>query len=292
MIDPVPAMHTPTHFGKPASGLRRDLYAVLFEADTKTGRLFDLALIGAVLLSILVVLLDSVHSIHDRHKLLLTTLEWGFTLLFTLEYGLRLYCVEHRLRYITSFFGIIDLLAVLPTYIAFFVPEAHALLDVRILRLLRIFRVLKLTLYVVEYSALIQALRASRRKITIFIAFVLMMDLLLGTLMYVIEGPEYGFTSIPVAMYWAIVTMTTVGYGDLTPHTDAGRLLASAMMLMGWGILAVPTGIVTSEMAAQRVARTFGARTCQACGTQGLEADAKFCKECGAPLPATTSQTG
>jgi len=280
---PIPA---PAGFGKPVSGLRRGLYEIMFESDTRTGRQFDLALIGAVLLSILVVVLDSVYSIQVRHGALLDVLEWGFTLLFTLEYCARLYCVEQRLRYVTSLFGVIDLLAILPTYVAFFVPEAHALLDVRILRLVRIFRVLKLTLYVAEYSALGQALRASRRKITVFIAFVLMLDLLLGTLMYVIEGPEYGFTSIPVAMYWAIVTMTTVGYGDLTPHTDAGRLLASAMMLLGWGILAVPTGIVTSEMAAQRITRALGTHTCRNCGADGLDLDAKFCQECGAPLSA------
>lgn len=280
-------MQTPTHFGKPAAGLRRDLYSVLFESDTRTGMLFDLSLIGAVLLSILVVLLDSVHTIQVRHGQALNVLEWSFTLLFTLEYCARLYSVEHRVRYVTSFFGVIDLLAILPTYIAFFVPEAHALLDVRILRLLRIFRVLKLTLYVAEYSTLMQALRASRRKVTIFIAFVLMLDLLLGTLMYVIEGPEYGFTSIPVAMYWAIVTMTTVGYGDLTPHTDAGRLLASVMMLLGWGILAVPTGIISSEMTMQsRLFRLTTTRTCPECLSEGHDADAKFCKDCGAPLPA------
>lgn len=286
MIPPADTLQIPTRFGKPATGLRRDLYSLLFESDTRTGMLFDLGLIGAVLLSILVVLLDSVHTIQARHGLALNVLEWTFTLLFTLEYAARLYSVEHRMRYVTSFFGIIDLLAILPTYVAFFVPEAHALLDVRILRLLRIFRVLKLTLYVAEYSTLMQALRASRRKVTIFIAFVLMLDLLLGTLMYVIEGPEYGFTSIPVAMYWAIVTMTTVGYGDLTPHTDAGRLLASVMMLLGWGILAVPTGIVTSEMAAQRMTRALGMRTCPACDRDGLEADAKYCQECGSALPA------
>lgn len=285
-------MSIQTNFGKPARGLRRDLYAILFESDTRAGRLFDLILISAVLLSILVVLLDSVRSIELRHGQLLSVLEWSFTLLFTLEYCARLYCVDNRLRYLTSFFGVIDLLAILPTYVAFFVPEAHALLDVRILRLVRIFRILKLTLYVAEYSALGQALRASRRKIIVFIAFVLMLDLLLGTLMYVIEGPEYGFSSIPVAMYWAIVTMTTVGYGDLTPHTDVGRLLASAMMLLGWGILAVPTGIVTSEMAAQRVTRALRTRTCRVCNTTGLEPEANFCQACGAALPPERLEQG
>jgi voltage-gated potassium channel len=192
-----------------------------------------------------------------------------------------LYCVENRLRYATSFLGVIDLLSVLPTYIAFFVPEAHALIDVRILRPLPIFRVLKLTLYVAEYSTLVHALRANRRKIMIFISFVLMLDLLLGTLMYVIEGPKHGFTSIPMAMYWAIVTMTMVGYGDLTPQTDAGRLLSSVMMLLGWGILAVPTGIVTSEMTAQRFTRAVPTRTCPACMAEGLEPDANSARNAG-----------
>ncbi len=285
MTNSKPFVTTPAGFGKPTDGLRCKLYTIIFEADTKTGLRFDLLLIGTILLSILVVLLDSVQSVHLRHATLMNALEWGFTLLFTLEYAARLYCVENRWRYASSFFGVIDLLALLPTYIALFVPEAHALIDVRILRLLRIFRVLKLALYVAEYSALLQALRASRRKIMIFLSFVLMLDLLLGTLMYVIEGPQYGFSSIPMAMYWAVVTMTTVGYGDLTPHTDAGRLLSSVMMLLGWGILAVPTGIVTSEMTAQRFSRAVTTRTCPACLTEGLEADAKFCKECGEALP-------
>lgn len=284
-LTPPPIDNKIITFGKPEGGFRRRLYTTIFEADTKAGLRFDLALIAVILISIMVVILDSVQSINLRHANLMQVLEWGFTLLFTLEYAARLYCVENRLRYATSFFGIIDLLSLLPTYIALFVPEAHVLIDVRILRLLRIFRVLKLTMYIAEYSALVQALRASRRKIMIFISFVLMLDLLLGTMMYVIEGPAHGFTSIPMAMYWAVVTMTTVGYGDLTPHTDAGRLLASMMMMLGWGILAVPTGIVTSEMTAQRFTRAVTTRTCPACMTEGHEPDAKFCKECGAALP-------
>lgn len=279
------APQTPPEFGKPAGGLRRAIYTIIFEADTKAGLRFDLVLIVAILLSILVVMLDSVRTINARHATLMDALEWGFTLVFTVEYAARLYCVENRMRYATSFFGIIDLLSVLPTYIAFFVPEAYALVDVRVLRLLRIFRVLKLTLYVAEYSTLVRALRASRRKIMIFITFVLMVDLLMGTLMYVVEGPENGFTSIPMAMYWAIVTMTTVGYGDVTPHTDIGRMLSSLMMLLGWGILAVPTGIVTSEMTAQRFSRVVTTRTCPKCLTEGHEPEAKFCRECGKALP-------
>jgi voltage-gated potassium channel len=194
--------------------------------------------------------------------------------------------VRHPLRYAFSFFGIIDLLSILPTYLALFMPEMHALLDVRILRMVRIFRILKLTLYVEEYQALGRALTASRRKILVFISIVLMIVLLLGTIMYVIEGPEHGFTSIPMAMYWAIVTTTTVGYGDLTPHTDAGKVIASAMMLLGWGILAVPTGIVTAEMTSLRFAGRLANRTCLRCGSHGHEQSAKFCKDCGASLTA------
>jgi voltage-gated potassium channel len=272
-------------FGKPDSGLRLRVYNIIFEADTPAGRRFDLLLIAAIMLSILIVVLDSVRAISGRHEALLNVFEWTFTLLFTAEYLLRLASVQRPLRYATSFFGIIDLLSVLPSYLAFFAPELHALLDVRILRLLRIFRILKLTMYVQEYQTLTSAVSASRRKIFVFLSMVLMVVLVMGTVMYVVEGPERGFTSIPKAMYWAIVTMTTVGYGDLTPHTDVGKAIASMMMLLGWGVLAVPTGIVTAEMTTQRLQRPLTNRRCPACLTEGHDADAKFCKECGAALP-------
>jgi voltage-gated potassium channel len=195
--------------------------------------------------------------------------------------------VRHPIRYATSFFGIIDLLSVLPTYFSLFVPEASALLDIRILRLLRIFRIFKLTLYINEYTMLGSALRASARKILVFLSVVLMAVLILGTLMYVVEGPEHGYTSIPVAMYWAIVTMTTVGYGDITPQTGLGKAVASFMMLLGWGILAVPTGIVTSEMTSQRIGNLRrSVRACPECGSQGHETVARYCKDCGADLAA------
>ena len=232
-----------------------------------------------------VVILDSVQSITARYGTLFDVLEWGFTLLFTVEYVLRLACVRHPLRYATSFFGIVDLLAVLPTYLAFFVPEVHALIDVRMLRLLRIFRILKLGAYVSEFGFLGAAMVASRRKIIVFIGFVLITVTVLGTVMYVVEGPENGFTSIPVAIYWGITTMTTVGFGDITPKTDLGRFIASCMMLMGWGILAVPTGIVTAEMTVRRIARPVTTRTCTDCLTKGHDADARFCKHCGKLLP-------
>ena len=209
-----------------------------------------------------------------------------FTIMFSIEYAARLSCVRQPLRYATSFFGIVDLLAVLPSYLALLVPGAEVLLDVRILRLLRIFRILKLATYVGEYRALGAVLVASRRKILIFLSVVLMIALLMGTLLYVVEGPERGYTSIPVAMYWAIVTMTTVGYGDITPSTDLGRVIASVMMLLGWGILAVPTGIVSAEMTARRFSRLVPTtRTCHECLSEGHEANARFCKDCGAKLP-------
>ena len=211
-------------------GWRLRLYTVIFEADTRAGRWFDIGLIVAILLSVLVVIADSVQSLQQHHGELFQWLEWGFTLLFTAEYLLRLACVPHPWRYARSFFGIVDLLSVLPTYIALLFPETQALIDVRVLRLIRIFRVFKLTAYMSEYHALGYALKASVRKILVFLSVVLMIVLVMGTLMYVIEGPENGFHNIPTGVYWAITTMTTVGFGDITPKTDLGRLLASAMM--------------------------------------------------------------
>ena len=273
-------------FGKPGTGLRRRLYTIIFEADTTAGRRFDIALVLMILLSIGVVLADSVPSIRQRHGAAMTMLEWGFTLLFTAEYIARLACVRHPWRYATSFFGIVDLLSVLPTYFALLVPEASVFLDIRILRLLRIFRILKLTQYVAEYTMLARALRASGRKILVFLSAVLMAVLIFGTVMYVVEGPENGYTSIPMAMYWAIVTMTTVGYGDVVPHTALGKMIASFMMLLGWGILAVPTGIVTAEMTSLRMGRKPPTtRTCPACLSEGHEPEAKYCSDCGTALP-------
>lgn len=248
--------------------------------------MFDLLLILMVLTSVAVIIFDSVQSITAHHEALFDALEWGFTLLFSVEYVLRLACVRHPLRYATSFFGIVDLLSVLPTYFVFFVPGVDALMNVRLLRLLRIFRILKLGEYVSEFGFLGEALRASRRKIFVFIGFVLVIVTILGTVMYVVEGPTNGFTSIPVAMYWGITTMTTVGFGDITPKTDLGRFIASFMMLLGWGILAVPTGIVTAEMTARRFERPVTTRTCPDCLTEDHAADARFCKHCGKPLLA------
>ncbi|RYF67817.1 MAG: ion transporter, partial [Comamonadaceae bacterium] len=236
-------------FGKPTHGWRRKLFSVIFESEIPAGRLFDFVLIAVILASVLVVILDSVQSIHARAGNVFGALEWVFTALFTLEYIGRLLCVRRPLHYALSFYGVIDLLALLPTFLILFAPEAAALIDVRILRLLRVFRIFKLSRYSAEYRALVTAVAASRRKITVFVGFVMLVVLVMGTLIYVVEGPQHGFTSIPVAVYWAISTMATVGFGDLVPKTDLGRLIASVMMLLGWGVLAVPTGIVTAEMA-------------------------------------------
>ncbi|KQX95721.1 ion transporter [Massilia sp. Root133] len=279
----------PVAYGKPPPGWRRHMYDVIFEADTPAGRRFDIALVCAILLSILVVVLDSVPRLHRDHADLLNAFEWGFTALFTVEYVARLVCVQRPWRYAGGFYGVIDLLAVLPSYFSLLMPGTELLLDIRILRLLRVFRIFKLTLYIEEYTRLGEALAASRRKILVFLSVVLMAILILGTVMYVVEGPQNGYTSIPVAMYWATVTMTTVGYGDITPHTNLGKAIASFMMLMGWGILAVPTGIVTAEMTLRRGDRRTGparsALHCPACGSGGHDATARFCKDCGTVLP-------
>jgi voltage-gated potassium channel len=274
-------------YGRPLEGWRLRVYSVIFEAETRSGRLFDLLLVCVILVSVTVVMLDSVQSIREGRERLFDVLEWGFTLLFTVEYAARLWCVRKPLRYASSGFGIIDLLAILPTYLAFFFPALHLLIDVRVLRLLRIFRILKLGEYVAEFSQLGEALRASRRKILVFLSFVIMAVVVMGTLMYVVEGPHNGFTSVPASVYWAITTMTTVGFGDITPKTDLGRLIASLMMLLGWGTLAVPTGIVTAEITARRLHPAPPpptTRTCEACLSQGHAMAAKYCCDCGAPM--------
>ncbi|MGQ3051295.1 MAG: ion transporter [Roseateles sp.] len=287
MTSAPPKQHSraePLH-GGPADGWRVQMYTVIFEADTRAGRMFDLILIAMILASVTVVVLDSMAAVHSRYSQLLDALEWAFTLLFTLEYVARLSCVRHPRRYAGSALGIIDLVALLPTYMAILVPGLNALIDVRVLRLLRLFRILKLGAYVAEFGLLGQALAASRRKILVFMVFVMMVVTIMGTLMYVVEGPANGYTSIPVGVYWAITTMTTVGFGDITPNTDLGRGIASLMMLLGWGTLAVPTGIVSAEFTAQRMNRAPTTRTCHECLSEGHWPSAKFCRDCGAPLP-------
>jgi len=252
--------------GRPSGRWRGRLYDIIFESDTRAGRMFDLGLMLVILASVLVVMLDSVGLLARRHGVLFDVLEWVFTALFTVEYVLRLACVRRPLAYAASFFGIVDLLSVLPTYIAAFNPEFAVLIDVRVLRLLRIFRVLKLGEYMEEFQFLAQAFSDSRRKILVFLSAVLTAVLICGTIMYVAEGPENGYTSIPMSVYWAVTTMTTVGFGDITPHTALGRLMATIMMLLGWGVLAVPTGIVTAEMTLGHTRRAILPTTCPHCG--------------------------
>lgn len=266
--------------------LKQHLRTIIFGTDTTWGLRFDQFLIYAILLSLLVVVLDSIESISKTYHAELSFFEWIFTLLFTIEYVLRVYSAPNRMKYVFSFFGAIDILAVLPTYLALIFPELHALIDVRILRLVRIFRIFKLTQYMSEYQHLADAMAASKRKILVFLSVVLMVVMVMGTLMYVVEGPSNGFTSIPMAIYWAITTMTTVGFGDITPQTDLGKLIASAMMLMGWGTLAVPTGIVTAEMSHSRKSnRAAGDRICLGCLREGCGTEDRYCSACGAALP-------
>lgn len=272
-------------FGRPAHGWRRRWFIIIFESATPGGRRFDLILLAAIAASVAVVMLESVQPLADRNTELFLVLEWGFTLLFNFEYIARLVCVQRPFRYATSFFGLIDLAAGLPMYLALLAPGSHVLIDIRILRMLRAFRILKLTAYVREFSSLGQAFYASRRKVAVFLAVVALLVVVLGTLMYVVEGPANGFTSIPVAIYWAITTMTTVGFGDIAPRTSLGRVVASVVMLLGWGILAVPTGIVTAEMTTRRLSEADGPRRpCPSCGTAIHVAEAQFCHLCGAPL--------
>lgn len=271
--------------GRPNAGWRLGLYTVIFEADTRAGRIFDLTLICLILASVGIVMIDSVEAIHARWGELFTVIEWFFTAIFTVEYVLRLACVQRPRAYAASFLGVVDLLSVAPTYLALFFPGLQALIDVRVLRMLRIFRILKLGAYVAEYGELGRAIMATRRKIAVFLSFVLMVVVVLGTLMYVVEGPANGFTSVPVSVYWAITTVTTVGFGDITPKTDLGRLIASMMMLMGWGTLAVPTGIVSAEFAARRKLPEIATRTCPECLSDGHLPQAKYCLDCGARLP-------
>lgn len=261
-----PAASARRKLGRPNGKWRARLYDIVFESDTPAGRMFDLVLMALIFASVLVVMLDSVGSLGSRYGALFDTLEWIFTALFTLEYVLRLSCVRRPFAYALSFYGIVDLLAVIPTYVAAFEPALAVLIDVRVLRLLRMFRVLKLGAYLEEFQFLAQAFSDSRRKIMVFLSGVLTAVVVSGTLMYVVEGPANGFTSIPVAVYWAVTTMTTVGFGDLAPHTALGRLIATVMMLLGWGVLAVPTGIVTAEMTARHARRRTVNDICPNCG--------------------------
>lgn len=262
---------------------RTGLHEVIFEAETKTGKAFDVLLIVSILVSVVAVMLDSIDAVRAHYGSLLYMMEWFFTILFTVEYSLRLLCVGRPLKYAISFYGMVDLLAIIPTYLSLFLPGTQYLLVIRILRILRIFRILKLATYLGESKLLIKALQTSRRKISVFLFTVLTLVVIFGSLMYVIEGKENGFTSIPRSIYWAIVTMTTVGYGDISPQTALGQAVASIVMILGYGIIAVPTGIVTVGMS-QTFNRQVSTQVCSECNAEGHDADAKHCKFCGTEL--------
>lgn len=265
------------------AGWRRRLHTIIFESDTPGGKAFDILLLLSILASVLVVMLDSVASINARYGSQLFALEWTFTLLFTAEYILRLLAVRRPLAYAGSFFGVVDLLAILPTYLSLLVPGTQYLLVVRVLRLLRIFRILKLSEYLYEGRTITQALLASRRKISVFLFAVITVVIIVGAVMYVVEGPANGFTSIPTSIYWAVVTLTTVGYGDIAPQTPLGKGLSVIVMLLGYGILAVPTGIVTLELS-RASGKQLSGQSCPNCAAEGHDADARFCKYCGHTL--------
>lgn len=261
---------------------RQRIYEVVFEAETPAGRAFDITLIVLILLSVGAVFAESSQGIREAYGRQLLIAEWFFTILFTIELMLRLISVKRPLRYLFSFYGFVDTLAILPTYLSLFVAGTQYFLVVRILRLLRIFRILKLTSYIIESRVILSALGRSRQKITVFLVAVVTIVTVVGALMYVVEGPENGFVDIPTGMYWAIVTLTTVGYGDLSPKTGLGKLLASIVMILGYGIIAVPTGIVTAELT--RAGRSASTHVCPECHADGHDEDAFFCNRCGARL--------
>jgi len=259
------------------------MHEVIFEADTVAGKRFDVLLLVVIGLSVLAVCLESVAELRSRYGVELRVAEWIFTIVFTLEYIARLMAVRRPARYATSFFGLVDLLAILPTYLSLFVPGAQSLLVIRALRLLRVFRILKLTHYLGEAQLLRAAVRGSLRKIIVFLGTVLTVVLIAGAVMYVVEGEVNGFTSIPVAVYWAVVTMTTVGFGDIVPQTVLGRILASMLMIMGYGLIAVPTGIVAVEIG-EATRTSTNTQVCPSCAAEGHANDAIYCKYCGAKL--------
>ena len=275
---PAPAKDRPTE-DQPA--WKRSLYTIIFESDTPGGKAFDVGLLIAIFLSVTVVMLESVKPIQAAHGELLRTLEWVFTALFTLEYIARLFAVRRPWHYAWSFYGVVDLLAIVPSFISLF-TSANYVMVVRVLRLLRVFRVLKLAHFLEESDTLITAFRASRRKIMVFIFSVIAVVFVMGTVMYLVEGEANGFTSIPQGVYWAVVTLTTVGYGDITPQTVLGRFVASVIMIMGYGIIAVPTGIFSMEL--RQAARSKEAQVCANCETLEADHGARFCRRCGKPF--------
>jgi voltage-gated potassium channel len=266
-------------FVKPRSTLKEWCRLIIFEADTPMGKTFDVTLIVCILLSVVSVMLASIESVMDRFDSFLTALEWTFTIAFTLEYCLRVWSVRQPWYYVRSFYGIVDLAAILPTYLSLFIVDAEYLIVVRMLRVMRVFRILKLLQYLEGSRMIMKALRASRPKITVFVIAVVVLVVIIGSLMYIIEGHEHGFSSIPMSIYWAIVTLTTVGYGDIAPITPLGKILASMVMIMGYAIIAVPTGIVTAELT--RADRSTTTLSCPNCSSEAHQDGAKYCYHCG-----------
>lgn len=261
--------------------LKEKLHEIIFEADTPNGKTFDLVLMIFIILSVLVVMLESVRGINEEYQYLFAVLEWVFTIFFTIEYILRLYCVYKPMKYALSFFGIVDLLAILPTYIAFLFPEARALAAVRAMRILRVFRIFKLARFIKEGYVIMSAMRASLPKITFFLVFIILIVTVMGSVMYIVEGgPNSAFDSIPRSIYWAIVTLTTVGYGDISPTTPMGQFIASIIMIMGYVVIAVPTGIVSAELSSGEHEQ-HNSVNCRYCAQEGHDDDAMHCKYCG-----------
>lgn len=267
--------------------LKQRIYIIIYGSNTFAGKLFDLVLLGVILLSVLLVMLESVERLDSKYHTFIIVSEWIITVFFSMEYALRIICNKKPLKYIFSFYGIVDLISILPMYLAFFIPGSRVLSMVRALRLLRLFGILNLMHYVGQESHLKLALKASRTKIIVFVYFILIVSILLGALMYVIEGKENGFTSIPTSIYWCIVTLTTVGYGDISPSTPLGQAIASLIMILGYGIIAVPTGIVTAEFSNLKRSKLNSKykRNCPACTTTIFDEDSNYCYNCGQKLP-------
>lgn len=262
---------------------KEKIYDVIFGTESRYGRLFDITLIWAILLSVAAITLDSIADIHQQYGNLLYICEWAFTIIFSIEYGLRIYCSPNRRAYIFSFYGIVDLLSIIPTYLSLIVAGTNSLLIIRLLRVLRIFRILKLVRYGNEANVLVKGFLSARRKIFIFFSFIIVLTTIFGCLIFVIEGPENGFTSLPKSVYWAIVTITTVGYGDITPQTVLGQTIAALAMITGYSVIAIPTGIITAELASE-INRERSKKVCNNCSRSDHDQDAEYCKYCSSPL--------
>jgi len=261
---------------------KEKIHEIIFEADTPMGKAFDVILMVAIIASVLVVMLETVQDLQVNYRQIFVMLEWAFTIFFTIEYVLRLYCVYRPMKYALSFYGIVDLLSIIPTYLSFFFTGFHSLMIIRALRLMRIFRIFKLGQFMNEGAVLVDAMRASRVKITVFLIFISVLVTIIGAVMYLVEGgePDSNFTSIPKSIYWAVVTLTTVGYGDIAPVTHFGQFLAAAVMILGYAVIAVPTGIVTNELFNKASMQT-NTQACRFCAKEGHDDDAEYCKYCG-----------